>query len=223
VCVYMPIVRVSCSRCARARACGGAAAGDATEAAAAATVAQRGVALVATAHGTCLRDVVRNRALTACMGGVATVTLGDRAAEARGRSNKTVLERKCPPVFGMAVEMRARGDWVVHAALADSVDDVIAAESDAGGAAAAARGGSAGADAEYPDGGDGGRGQGVERRVLTRCGTVLSSWPPEEEDAGGSDGGGLLESDDGGGAAGAAAGAGGGGGGSSPIVIDVDD
>jgi len=53
------------------------------EAHAARQVAQRGVILVATAHGMALNDVMRNPDLVKLVGGVAPVTLGDASARRR--------------------------------------------------------------------------------------------------------------------------------------------
>ena len=52
------------------------------------------------------------------------VTLGDDEARRRG-SQKTVLERKAPPTFEIAVEMLERQRWVVHECVADTVDTLL--------------------------------------------------------------------------------------------------
>ena len=54
------------------------------EAAAARTIAQRGVQLIATAHGGCLDNLVKNPSLSDLVGGVVSVTLGDDEARRRG-------------------------------------------------------------------------------------------------------------------------------------------
>lgn len=55
------------------------------EAAACRTIAQRGVVLVSTAHGSSLADLLRNPDLQGVMGGVKAVTLGDEpAAQSNG-------------------------------------------------------------------------------------------------------------------------------------------
>lgn len=98
------------------------------EAAACRTVAERGVTLIATAHGCFLEDLIKNPSLADLVGGVRPVTLGDEAAAARRgvlRGKKTALERAAPPAFPVVVEMRARGAWVAHDA-ARSVDAMLA-------------------------------------------------------------------------------------------------
>ena len=103
--------------------------GTEAEALACRTIAQRGVQLVATAHGGSLASLIKNPALADLIGGVECVTLGDD--EARRRSGqasggrKTALERASPPTFDAAVEMLEPGVWRVHADLAASVDAAL--------------------------------------------------------------------------------------------------
>ena len=42
-----------------------------------------------------------------------------------GAVKKTVLERKAPPTFEIAVEMLERQRWVVHESVADTVDNLL--------------------------------------------------------------------------------------------------
>src|SRR5437762_7151401 len=72
--------------------------GTEQEAAAARTIAERGVQLVATAHGNTLENLIANPTLADLVGGVQPVTLGDDEARRR-RTQKSVLERKAPPTF----------------------------------------------------------------------------------------------------------------------------
>ena len=72
--------------------------GTEQEAQAARTIAERGVQLVATAHGNALANLVRNPTLSDLVGGVQAVTLGDDEARRRG-SQKAVLERLLSPHF----------------------------------------------------------------------------------------------------------------------------
>ena len=58
--------------------------GTTQEAAAARTIAERGVQLVATAHGNTLDNLIMNPTLSDLVGGVQTVTLGDQEARFRG-------------------------------------------------------------------------------------------------------------------------------------------
>ncbi|CAI5529102.1 unnamed protein product [Closterium sp. Naga37s-1] len=98
--------------------------GSELEAAAAATIAQRGVQLIATAHGRSVENLVKNPHLHTLAGGVQTVTLGDEEARRRG-VQKSVMERGGPPVFQAAVEMHSRGRWTVHRNLAATVDALL--------------------------------------------------------------------------------------------------
>lgn len=58
---------------------------------------------------------------------VQSVTLGDEEARRRG-VQKSVLERKGPPVFDCAVEMLSRSTWRVHRNLAATVDSLLAGQ-----------------------------------------------------------------------------------------------
>jgi stage III sporulation protein SpoIIIAA len=98
--------------------------GTELEALAARTIAERGVQLVGTAHGNRIENLIKNPTLSDLVGGIQAVTLGDEEARRRG-SQKTVLERKAPPTFAIAVEMLERQKWVVHENVAQTVDDLL--------------------------------------------------------------------------------------------------
>lgn len=98
--------------------------GTELEALAARTIAERGVQLVGTAHGNQIENLIKNPTLSDLVGGIQVVTLGDEEARRRG-SQKTVLERKAPPTFEIAVEMLERQRWVVHEDVALTVDNLL--------------------------------------------------------------------------------------------------
>jgi len=98
--------------------------GTEREAQAARTIAERGVMLVATAHGNELANLIKNPTLSDLVGGIQAVTLGDEEARRR-RSQKTVLERAAEPTFPMAVEMHSRRRWLVHRDVAATVDHLL--------------------------------------------------------------------------------------------------
>lgn len=98
--------------------------GTELEALAARTIAERGVQLVGTAHGNQIENLIKNPTLSDLVGGIQAVTLGDEEARRRG-SQKTVLERKAPPTFEIAVEMIERQRWVVHEQVAETVDTLL--------------------------------------------------------------------------------------------------
>ncbi|MEO1519363.1 MAG: R3H domain-containing nucleic acid-binding protein [Cyanobacteria bacterium J06633_2] len=95
--------------------------GTELEALAARTIAERGVQLVGTAHGNRIDNLMKNPTLSDLVGGIQSVTLGDDEARRRG-SQKSVLERKAPPTFEIAIEMLERHKWVVHENVAETVD-----------------------------------------------------------------------------------------------------
>src|SRR5256884_663011 len=95
--------------------------GTELEAAAARTIAERGVQLVATAHGNSLENLLVNPTLNDLLGGIQTVTLSDEEARRRG-TQKSVLERKSPPTFDVLVEIHDRDRLAIHQPLAEVVD-----------------------------------------------------------------------------------------------------
>ncbi|MGL5035126.1 MAG: R3H domain-containing nucleic acid-binding protein, partial [Microcystaceae cyanobacterium] len=80
--------------------------------------------LVGTAHGNRLENLIKNPTLSDLVGGIQAVTLGDEEARRRG-SQKTVLERKAPPTFAIAVEMLERQKWVIHPEVAHTIDVLL--------------------------------------------------------------------------------------------------
>ncbi|KAK4486667.1 hypothetical protein RD792_006725 [Penstemon davidsonii] len=98
--------------------------GTKLEAMAASTIAQRGIQLVATAHGVTIENLVINPALEMLVGGVQSVTLGDEEASRRG-VQKTVQERKGPSTFSCGVEIITKTELHVHSNLEATVDAIL--------------------------------------------------------------------------------------------------
>ncbi len=98
--------------------------GNELEAAAARTIAERGVQLVGTAHGNTLENLIKNPTITDLVGGIQYVTLGDEEAKRRG-SSKSILERKGPPTFDSAIEIHEPKVWVIHDNIEQSVDFLL--------------------------------------------------------------------------------------------------
>jgi stage III sporulation protein AA len=94
--------------------------GTEKEAYAARTIAERGVQLIATAHGNSLDNLLLNPTLSDLVGGIQAVTLSDEEAKKRG-TQKTVLERKAPPSFDIVIEIIEKDKVAVH----DGVDRVV--------------------------------------------------------------------------------------------------
>jgi stage III sporulation protein SpoIIIAA len=94
------------------------------EAAAARTIAERGVQLIGTAHGQTLDNLLLNPTLSDLVGGIEAVTLSDEEARRRG-TQKTVLERRAPPTFDVLVEIQNRDRFAVHADIMNSVDALL--------------------------------------------------------------------------------------------------
>lgn len=98
--------------------------GTELEAQAARTIAERGVQLIGTAHGNTLENLMINPTLSDLIGGIQAVTLGDEEAKRRG-TQKTILERKSPPTFGVVVEIQDRYKVAVHTDTAEAVDESL--------------------------------------------------------------------------------------------------
>ena len=98
--------------------------GTELEAAAARTIAERGVQLIGTAHGNNLDNLMLNPTLSDLIGGIQSVTLGDEEARRR-RTQKSVLERKAPPTFDVVVEIQSRDRVTVHPDVAETVDAML--------------------------------------------------------------------------------------------------
>jgi stage III sporulation protein SpoIIIAA len=94
------------------------------EAAAARTIAERGVQLIGTAHGNTLDNLLLNPTLSDLVGGIESVTLSDEEARRRG-TQKTVLERRAPPTFDVLIEIQTRDRLVVHPDVALAVDAML--------------------------------------------------------------------------------------------------
>jgi len=95
--------------------------GTTAEALAARTIAERGVQLIATAHGNTLENLLQNPTLSDLVGGIHSVTLSDEEARRRG-TQKSVLERKAPPTFGVLIEIQEKDRLAVHHDVAEVVD-----------------------------------------------------------------------------------------------------
>ena len=98
--------------------------GTEADALAARTIAERGVQLIATAHGVTLENILQNPTLSDLLGGVHAVTLSDEEARRR-RTQKTVLERKAPPTFGILIEIQEKDTLAVHRDTARVVDSFL--------------------------------------------------------------------------------------------------
>lgn len=94
------------------------------EARAARTIAERGVQLIATAHGNTLNNLLLNPTLSDLVGGVASVTLSDEEARRR-RTQKTILERRSSPTFDVLIEIQDRQRLLIHYSVAESVDAML--------------------------------------------------------------------------------------------------
>lgn len=77
------------------------------------TIAERGVRLIATAHGQTYENIIKNPTLAPLIGGISTVTLSDTTAKLRG-TQKTVSERSRSATFSHIVELSGRGEFTIR-------------------------------------------------------------------------------------------------------------
>ena len=98
--------------------------GTELEARAAQTIAERGVQLIGTAHGNYLGSLIKNPTLSDLVGGIQYVTLSDEEARRRG-TQKSILERKGPSAFQLAIEINDRLVWTIHERIEESVDMIL--------------------------------------------------------------------------------------------------
>ncbi|MDD5189735.1 MAG: AAA family ATPase [Dehalococcoidales bacterium] len=101
--------------------------GTQLETLAARTIAERGVQLVATAHGNTLENLMMNPTLADLIGGIQSVTLGDEEAKRRG-TQKSILERVSSPTFDILVEIQERDKVAIHKDVAGAVDSILRGE-----------------------------------------------------------------------------------------------
>ena len=87
-------------------------------------IAEKGVQLVGTTHGSCLENLIKNPSLFDLIGGIQYVTLSDEEAKRRG-TQKSILERKSYPAFQIAIEINERHSWTIHEDVKDSIDSLL--------------------------------------------------------------------------------------------------
>ncbi len=95
--------------------------GTAEETAACRTIAERGVQLIATAHGKTLENVLFNPTIADLVGGITSVILSDEEAIRRG-TQKTVLERTSDPTFDVLIEIHSYSEYAIYIDVAKTVD-----------------------------------------------------------------------------------------------------
>ena len=88
---------------------------------AARTIAEKGIKLIGTTHGSCLESLIKNPMLADLIGGIQYVTLSDDEARRRG-TQKSVLERKSYPTFEIIIELNEQNFWTIHEDVKNSID-----------------------------------------------------------------------------------------------------
>ena len=98
--------------------------GTELEVLAARTIAEKGVQLIGTTHGSCLKNLIKNPTLSDLIGGIKYVTLSDEEAKRRG-TQKSVLERKSYPAFEIIIEINHSHIWTIHEEVTTSIDSFL--------------------------------------------------------------------------------------------------
>ena len=88
------------------------------------TIAERGVQLIATAHGYFLLNLLKNPTLSQLVGGLEYVTLGDEEAKKRN-SKKTIIERKGLSTFEIIIELKANNFWIIYENSELAIDRIL--------------------------------------------------------------------------------------------------
>jgi len=88
---------------------------------AACTIAEKGVQLIGTTHGNCLKNLIKNPPLSNLIGGIQYVTLSDDEAKQRG-TQKTILERIGYSPFQLVIEINDQNSWTIHEEVKKSID-----------------------------------------------------------------------------------------------------
>ena len=84
-------------------------------------IAEKGVKLIGTTHGNCLKNLIKNPVIVNLIGGIQYVILSDEEAKRRNM-NKSILERKFFPAFDILIEINNFNSWIIHENLKTSID-----------------------------------------------------------------------------------------------------
>ena len=98
--------------------------GTELEVSAAQTIAERGVQLIATAHGYTLVNLLKNPILSSLIGGLDYVTLSDEEAK-RANKKKTTIERKGLATFNLVIELNKSYQWTIYENIEMSIDNFL--------------------------------------------------------------------------------------------------
>jgi stage III sporulation protein SpoIIIAA len=96
---------------------------------AAKTCKERGVRLIASAHGD-FRSLLKNSELNRLIGGTTSVTLGDATAQKENHGHKTSIERAGAPIFDIVIEVK-KGKYNEFLIIKDSgktVDKILSGD-----------------------------------------------------------------------------------------------
>ena len=90
------------------------------------TMAQRGIKLIATCHGTSMVELLCDEERSLLLGGIKSVTLARQEVEARIAKGcppeKQVMLRKYEPLFDIIIEIQQRHLWHIHRSPKEAVD-----------------------------------------------------------------------------------------------------
>ena len=98
--------------------------GTEQDALAAQTIAERGVQLIGTAHGTKIKSFIQNPILNPLIGDLQSVIISDEEAKRR-KIKKNLLERQKGTVFKMAIELNSLTHWTIYENFELTIDSIL--------------------------------------------------------------------------------------------------
>lgn len=101
--------------------------GNRKEAQACCSIAERGVQIIASAHGKNLESVLKNAEINDILGRVVDVTVGDKRAEDAG-GQKVQLQRRSQPAVNVVVEIVSFGNIRIHHNVIEAIDAVLSGD-----------------------------------------------------------------------------------------------
>jgi len=103
--------------------------GNPDEVRSAKSIRNRGVSLIATAHGQSINSLIKNVDFVKLMGGISRVVIGDQERRATQRTRKTLNERPGAPTFDIVIELLSRSKCRIIWDVGKTVDAILNEES----------------------------------------------------------------------------------------------
>lgn len=92
------------------------------------SITERGVKVIATAHGESLSSILKNPMLSKVFGGIKSATLGDDEMNKRELDSKNIIEREFPASFDMIIELVSPVQIAIYHNAEITIDKYLAGE-----------------------------------------------------------------------------------------------